>query len=501
MSSEYDYDLFVIGTGSGGMRATKFAKTKFNVPKVGTCDMPFSQISVDGGSIVDANTVGGVGGTCVIRGCIPKKFFWYASHFAHVFEDARGYGWDIDVKGHNWTTLITKKREETSRLHKAQMEKRMPSAGVDVLEGRGTLVDAHTIHVGAPANKTITAKNILIATGTTPTAIDIPGKEHCISSDHILEMESCPKKLAVLGAGYIACEFACMFAIWGCDTHVVFRKETPLRGFDDDCRTFLGRQMERSCGVNMHPSTNPTRVEKQPDGKYTVHLATLAGEASTLVDCDAVLMATGRHANVQGLGLDAVGVAMNGNKVAVDEFSKTSVENIYAIGDVTDRMQLTPVAIQEATAYLHCVFGSKKYPIDYEAVPSAVFTQPPMGTCGLTEEAAVKKYPNLDVFLDGDGGGWQAEYYEFTESKEEMLVKILINTDDDKVVGMHIVGKDAGEIMQGFGAAMKCGVTKQQLFDTVAIHPTIAEEIVCIPGIDQMPARRKYRDHKLLPEE
>jgi len=498
---EYDYDLFVIGTGSGGMRAVKFAKTKFNVAKVGTCDMPFSQLSVEGGSITSPQTVGGVGGTCVIRGCIPKKFFWYASHFRHVFEDAKGYGWDVDVKGHDWSSLLAKKRAETERLHKSQINKRMPNAGVEVHEGRGSLVDAHTIHVGAPANKTVTAKTILVATGTTPTIIDLPGNEHCISSDHILELETFPKKLAVLGAGYIACEFACMFAIWGCETHVIFRKDLPLRGFDDDCRAFIARQMTNHCGVQMAPLTNPTRVEKQADGKYTVYTKTTDGVEGSITDCDAVLMATGRHANVQGLGLDAAGVAMNGNKVAVDEYSKTSVDNIYAIGDVTDRMQLTPVAIQEAQAFLHGVFGSKKYTIDYDLVASAVFTQPPMGTCGPTEEAAVAKYPNLDVFLDGDGGGWQAEYYEFTESKEELLIKIMVNVDDDKVVAIHIVGKDAGEIMQGFGAAMKCGVTKQQLFDTVAIHPTIAEELVCIPGIDQMPARRKYRNHKLLAED
>jgi len=497
MAESYDYDFFVIGTGSGGMRACRFAKTKFNVAKVGTCDMPFSQLSVDGGSICDKNTVGGVGGTCVIRGCIPKKFFWYASHFAHTFEDAKGYGWDIDVKGHDWQTLITKKRKETERLHRAQVDKRMPNAGVDVLEGRGSLVDAHTVHVGAPANKTVTAKTILIATGTTPSIINIPGKEHCISSDHILELEALPKKLAVIGAGYIACEFACMFAIWGCETHVVYRKETPLRGFDDDCREFLARQMERSDGVKMHPLTNPVKVEKQTDGKYTLYVKTVSGEESSIADCDAVLMATGRHANVEGLNLDKVGVAMDGNKIKVDQYSQTSIDNIYAIGDVTDRMQLTPVAIQEATALLNMLYGTKKYTLEYDKIASAVFTQPPMGTCGLTEEAAKAKYPNLDVFLDGDGGGWQAEYFEFTDSKEELLVKIIVNTDDDKVVGMHIVGKDAGEIMQGFGAAIKCGVTKQNLFDTVAIHPTIAEEMVCIPGIDQMAPRRRYRDFKL----
>jgi glutathione reductase (NADPH) len=495
-AGSYDFDLFVIGTGSGGMRAVKKAKG-FGVGSVGTCDMPFSQLSVEGRSICDANTVGGVGGTCVLRGCVPKKYFWYASHFKHLFEDAKGYGWDVEVKGHDWNTLLTKKRAETERLHKTQLEKRMPAAGVEVLTGRGKLLDAHTIQVGAPANRTVTAKTILIATGTTPTVIDIPGKEHCISSDHILELETLPKRLGVIGAGYIACEFACMFANWGCDTHLVYRKDLPLRGFDDDCRSFLARQMDKLCGVQLHPGCSPTRVEKQPDGKYTLYSKDAAGVETALADCDEVLMATGRHANVWNLGLEAAGVEMNGNKVKVDEFSQTTCPNIYAIGDVTDRMQLTPVAIQEAMAFLSNVYGGKKYAIDYDTVASAVFTQPPMGTCGLTEEDAVKKYPNLDVYMDGDGGGWQAEYFNFTESAEELLVKVLVNVDDDRVVGMWIVGKDAGEIMQGFGAAIKCGVTKQQLFDTVAIHPTIAEELVCIPGIDQFPATRRYRNHKL----
>lgn len=502
----YDYDLFVLGCGSGGMRASKFAK-KFGVTKVGTCDMPFSQLSVDADNVTGKNTVGGVGGTCVIRGCIPKKYFWYASHFAHELENAKGYGWDVDVKGHNWETLMTKKRAETERLHKAQITKRLPAANVEVLEGRGKLLDAHTVQIGAPASKTVTAKTILICTGTTPSAIDIPGKEHCISSDHILELEKLPKKLAVLGAGYIACEFASMFALWGTDTNVIYRKDLPLRGFDDDCRTFIARQMQRSCGVKMHKETTPVRVEKQADGLYTVYTKTNAGEESCLKDCDAVLMATGRHANTWDLGLESAGVQCEkGGRIKVDEYNHCvgAPENIFAIGDVTDRMQLTPVAIQEATAFLSYVYGDKKYTIDYDLVASAVFTQPPMGTCGMTEEAAAKKYPNLEVFLDGDmpmddpDNGWQAEYMNFTQSKEEMMVKIIVNTDTDKVIGMHIVSKDAGEIMQGFGAAMKCGVTKQQLFDTVAIHPTIAEELVCIPGIDRMPPRRTYRDHKLV---
>mmetsp|Transcript_51630 Transcript_51630/g.122885 ORF Transcript_51630/g.122885 Transcript_51630/m.122885 type:complete len:555 (-) Transcript_51630:74-1738(-) len=496
----YDFDLFVIGCGSGGMRATKLAKTLYKVPRVGTCDMPFSQLSVDGGSICDRNVVGGVGGTCVIRGCIPKKYFWYASHFRHVLEDAKGYGWDVTVKGHQWETLMQKKRKETQRLHKAQSEKRLPNAGVEVLTGRGKLLDAHRIQVGAPANRIVTAKTILLATGTTPSIVDIEGKELCISSDHILEIERFPGKLGIIGAGYIACEFACMFGAWGCETHMVYRKDLPLRGFDDDCRAFLARQMEQSAGVILHKETNPVRVVKQADGKLSLVIKDAAGSESTIADCDHVLMATGRHANTWDLGLESAGVALSGSKVKVDDNSRTTTENIFAIGDITDRMQLTPVAIQEATAFLGFVFGAKEKKIDYALVPSAVFTQPPMGTCGLREDEAVKRFPNLDVYLDGAGGGWQAEYYSFTENKEEMMVKVLVDVDSDKVVGMHIVGKDAGEIMQGFGAAMQCGVTKAKLYETVAIHPTIAEELVCIPGVDMTPPTRSYRDGKLVPE-
>jgi len=489
----YDYDLFVVGVGSGGMRATKFAKSKFNVAKVGGCDMPFGQLSVDTRSIMGRQVVGGVGGTCVIRGCIPKKYFWYASHYAHELESSKGYGWDIDVKGHVWETLLAKKRAETERLHRVQVEKHMPNKGVDILTGRGKLIDAHTIEIGAPANKTITAQTIIIGTGTTPSHIDIPGKEHCISSDHILECERCPQKLVILGAGYIACEFACMFAAWGCETHVIYRKDTPLRGFDDDCRSFIGRQMDMA-GVKMHPLRTPVAVEKQEDGKFRVTIAGPDGE-EVLTDCDECMMAAGRHANTWELGLENAGIELNANgSIKVDGVSRTTCENIFAIGDVTDRMQLTPVAIQEGMAVLNTVYGGKPYGIDYSKVASAIFTQPPMGTCGLTEEQAVKKYPNLDVFMDGHTGGMQPSIHTMTGSKEEMMFKILICADTGLVVGLHMVGKDSPEIMQGFAVAMLLGMTKQNLFDTVAIHPTSAEEFVCIPGIDDMAPFRKYRE-------
>lgn len=479
------------------MRAVKFAKSKFNVPKVGGCDMPFDQLSVDARSIIARNTVGGVGGTCVIRGCIPKKYFWYASHYAHELQNAKGYGWDVEVKGHNWETLLTKKRAETTRLHKVQVEKHMPNKGVEILTGRGKIIDAHTIQIGAPANKTVTAKTIIIGTGTTPSHIDIPGKELCISSDHILEVERCPRRLVILGAGYIACEFACMFAAWGCETHLIYRKDLPLRGFDDDCRRFLARQFDMS-GVKLHPLHTPVAVEKQEDGKLRVIVSGPEGE-QVFTDVDDVMHAAGRHANTWELGLESAGIEVNRNgSIKVDEFSRTTCENIFAIGDVTDRMQLTPVAIQEASSVLNTVYGGRAKGIDYDKIASAIFTQPPMGTCGLTEELAVPKYPNLDIFMDGHEGGMQPSIHTFSGSKEEMMFKILICADTGLVVGLHMVGKDSAEIMQGFAVAMQLGMTKQTLYDTVAIHPTSAEEFVCIPGIDMMDPVRTYRDGKLV---
>mmetsp|Transcript_76637 Transcript_76637/g.135214 ORF Transcript_76637/g.135214 Transcript_76637/m.135214 type:complete len:532 (+) Transcript_76637:63-1658(+) len=499
----YDYDLYVIGVGSAGMRATTKAKAMYNVPKVGTCEMPFAQISVDQRSIIGKNTLGGCGGTCVLRGCVPKKYFWYASHYKHELENAKGYGWKVENNGFDWKTLLEKKRKEIERLceKKAANETKK---GVDLHEGRGKLLDAHTIHISEPCNKTFTAKTILLATGTTPTVLKLPlgGEEHCISSDHILELEELPKKLAVIGAGYIACEFACMFAVWGCETHVIYRKDAPLTEFDDDCRYFIQRQMENLCGCKMHKLHTPHGVEKQANGKLTVIIKSVeSGEEIRLTDFDDVLMATGRTPNTWELGLEAAGVAVTERgQVKVDEWSKTNVDNIYAIGDITDRMQLTPVAIQEAMNFLSTVYGGRPRKLDYSKVASAIFVQPPMGTCGLSEKEAVKKYPNLDVYMDGavsQGAGWQAEIFTFTDSKEEMMVKVLVDADTDKVVGIHYVGKDAGEILQGFGTAMKMGCTREDLYDTVAIHPTSAEELVCIPGIDLFQAERQYRNGKL----
>jgi len=501
MASEghsYDYDLFVVGTGSGGMRATRFAKSMFNVPKVGTCDMPFSQLSVDGSTIVSPNTVGGVGGTCVIRGCIPKKYFWFGSHYARELEDSKGYGWDVEVKGFNWQTLLTKKRKAMEQSNKFLSEKRLPGSGVEVLTGRGKFVDQHTLHVGAPANKTITAKTFLIATGCSPTVLDIPGKEFCISSDHILDLEECPKKLAIIGAGYIACEFACMFAAWGCETHLVYRKETPLRGFDDDCRAFLARQMEFK-GVHLHPLHNPVRVEKGDDGKLTYVIKGADGTESSIAGCDHVLMATGRSPNTWELGLDKAGVELTkGGAVLVDDYNKTSVGNIFAIGDITDRAQLTPVAIQEAMNFLRNEYGNepRRRKVDYALVAAAVFTQPPLGTCGLTEEEALQKYKNLDIWLDGAAGGMKPSIHKFSESKEEHMFKIIVDVDTDKVVGLHMVGKDSSEIMQGFAVAMKCGVKLQDFYETVCIHPTAAENFNGTPGIDCIPPKRCFRDGK-----
>ncbi|KAJ9440736.1 Glutathione reductase [Diplonema papillatum] len=456
--SGYMYDLLVIGGGSGGVRASRWAAQQLSKPKVGLVELPFTPEK------------GGLGGTCVLRGCVPKKLLWYGGHYGHDFHDSEGYGWRPGKIEHEWKPLMEKKRAEMSRLN-GIYSNILKNANVEVMEGFGKVVDKHTVQIG---DKKVTAGTILIATGAKPHMIDFPGKEYAISSDELLNIEERPAKMVVFGAGYIACEMACILAGYRTEAHVVYRAEHPLRGFDNDCRKFVAEQMEVN-GVHLHPSRVPVSIEAK-DKKYSVTIkSNKDGSTEVITDVDVVLMATGRAPNVDGLGLEQVGVEMSDDKsIKVNAISQTNIESIYAIGDVTNRMQLTPVALYEGMCFANTVYGGKRQEPKYENVPSAVFTMPPMGVCGLTEEDAVAEYKDVDVYMSS----FRTMVHTLSGSKERSMMKMIVDPKTDKVLGIHIVGKDASEVIQGFGAAMKCDATKAQLDSTIGVHPSSAEELV-----------------------
>eukprot|EP01060_Flectonema_neradi_P029741 TRINITY_DN4174_c1_g1_i1.p1 TRINITY_DN4174_c1_g1~~TRINITY_DN4174_c1_g1_i1.p1 ORF type:complete len:476 (+),score=127.52 TRINITY_DN4174_c1_g1_i1:77-1504(+) len=456
--TKYMYDLLVIGGGSGGVRAARWAAGLEAKPKVGLVELPYGAEK------------GGLGGTCVLRGCVPKKLLWYGGHYGHDMKDATGYGWEVPSSiPHNWNALMEKKRAEMLRLN-GIYGGLLKNAGVDLLEGFGSLADPHTVVVG---DQKYTAETILIATGAKPHHLTFPGSELAISSDQLLNLSARPEKMVVLGAGYIACEMACIFKGYGTEVHLVYRAANPLRGFDDDCRGFLSEQMAGH-GLNLHSEHTPVAIKKQSNDKLTVVMKGKDGEVE-LTDVDTVLMATGRKPNIDGLGLDKAGIELTtSGSIKVDDYSKTNIESVYAVGDVTDRMQLTPVALHEAVCFANTLYGGEKQSPVHELVPSAVFTTPPMGVCGLTEEQAIAKYQDLDVYTSN----FRTMVHTLSGSSERSFMKLLVDPKTSKVVGVHIVGKDASEIIQGFGVALKCGATKQQLDSTIGVHPSSAEELV-----------------------
>eukprot|EP01064_Diplonema_japonicum_P037822 TRINITY_DN898_c2_g1_i1.p1 TRINITY_DN898_c2_g1~~TRINITY_DN898_c2_g1_i1.p1 ORF type:complete len:495 (+),score=130.61 TRINITY_DN898_c2_g1_i1:56-1486(+) len=466
--TKYMYDLLVIGGGSGGVRASRWAAVQKSNPKVGLVELPYSP------------TKGGLGGTCVLRGCVPKKLLWYGGHYGHDMKDAEGYGWKVDGASHNWEKLMEKKRAEMKRLNGVYAGI-LDNNKVDLIEGHGQLLDTHTVKVG---DKQYTAETILLATGARPNVLDIPGKEHCITSDELLDIPTRPEKMAVLGAGYIACEMACILKGYGTEVDLIYRANLPLRGFDEDCRTFIAEQLAVH-GLNLRSETTPKSVSKQDNGKFTV-TCMHKGEEVVYKDIDQVLMATGRVPNVENLGLDAVKVEQGRNGVVkVDNFSRTNVENIYAVGDITDRIQLTPVALHEAVCFANTVYGGQAQSPVHELVPSAVFTTPPMGVCGLTETQARESHKDLDIYTSS----FRTMVHTLSGSKERSFMKMIVDPNTEKVLGIHIVGKDASEIIQGFGVAMKCGATKAQLDSTIGVHPSSAEELVTMRT-----ASKKVRD-------
>lgn len=444
----YDFDFFVIGAGSGGVRASRMAAGYG--ARVGICE--------------DYR----VGGTCVIRGCVPKKLLVYASEFGEHFEDAAGFGWDVGARRFDWATLIANKDKEIDRLNGLYLQT-LRNAGVELVNGRGRLKSAHEIEItGADGVRIVTADKILIATGGWPTMPDVPGIEHAITSNEAFHLPELPKRIAVVGGGFIALEFACIFHGLGAEVILLYRGEQILRGFDWDIRNTLADAL-RAKGMDLRVETNVTAIEKGAQG------LTLTLTDGSTFDVDAVMYATGRAPNTKGMGLEEVGVKLDGKgAVVVDEYSRSSIDNIYAVGDVTDRIALTPVAIKEGAAVAETLFADKPTTVDYADVPSAVFSQPTVSTVGLTEDEARQKLGAVDVYVSR----FRPMKYTLPGRDERAIMKLVVDRATDRVVGAHMVGPDAAEIIQGVAIALKCGATKAQFDATVALHPSSAEEFV-----------------------
>jgi glutathione reductase (NADPH) len=449
----YDYDLFVIGAGSGGVRAARLASL--------------------GGKRVAVAEEHRVGGTCVIRGCVPKKFMVMASDFAHQFKTAEGYGWTVEAS-FDWPAFIQAKDVEIARLsgiYAANLGK----AGVDLIHGRAVLKDAHTVEItkqDGGKGQTVTAETILIATGGRPwVPHGLEGVEHAITSEEAFHLPELPKRILIAGGGYIAVEFAGIFAGLGVETTLIYRGPNILRGFDDDVRAHLAGEIEKR-GVKVILGCQHTAIEKTGTG-----LVNRLGNGMA-IETDVVMFATGRVPHVAGLGLETAGVELNeSGAIEVDGFSKTTVDNIWAIGDVTDRMNLTPVAIREAVAFHQTVYRGEPQAFDYEAVATAVFSQPPVGTVGLSESEARHSCPGeVDVYVTR----FRPMKYAFTGSDERVLMKLVVDATSQKVVGVHIVGPEAPEMIQIAAIAVKAGLTKAQWDATCAVHPTMAEELVIL---------------------
>jgi len=445
--ADFDTDLFVIGGGSGGVRAARIA-------------------AGHGARVMLAEEYR-LGGTCVIRGCVPKKLLVYASRFLHEFEDAAGFGWTVQGTSFDWSTLIANKDKEIARLEAAYTATLM-RANVSIFKSRAVLEDEHTVRLLAD-DRRIRAKHILIATGAWPgLGTGIAGIEHVISSNEAFHLTELPKRILIQGGGYIAVEFACIFAGLGSDVTLVYRGENILRGFDDDVRTHLRTEMERR-GIKVICKRIVEAVEEVDHG--------LCVELSDHDDIvvDKVMFATGRRPNVKGLGLEAAGVRVNDRgAIEVDQFSRTSAPHIYAVGDVTDRIALTPVAIREGHAFADTVFGNRPTAADHVNVPTAVFSEPEIGVIGLTETQAREDFHKVDIYK----ATFRTMKTAFLGGEPRMLMKLVVDGATDRVLGCHIVGPDAAEMIQVLGIAIKMGATKADFDATMAVHPTLAEELV-----------------------
>jgi glutathione reductase (NADPH) len=441
---KFNYDLLVIGAGSGGVRAARIAAGYGK--KVAICESDQ------------------VGGTCVIRGCVPKKLFVYASQYSKLFKAAKTFGWDIQSQ-FNWPTLLKNKNDEVNRLNGIYL-KLLANAGVELIKGHGSFVDAHTVDINGLQ---YTAKNILIATGGTPTVPNIPGSEYVITSNEALDLAELPKSITINGGGYIAVEFAGIFNALGVQVNLVYRGEQILRGFDDEVAQFAQAAFIES-GINVMTNTEITAVEKVGDAYVC---KSNQGDIHSAV----VFFATGRKANTASLNLEQVGIDTKANgQVVVNRNQQTSVPHVFAVGDVCNADNLTPVAIREGHYLVNRLFDNgTQYP-DYDFIPTTVFSQPEIGSCGMTEAQAKQQFTNIKSYTST----FRAMKYAMSEVTEKTFMKITVNTDTDQVLGMHVVGADGGEMIQGFGVALKQGLTKTQLNSTIGIHPTSAEEFVTL---------------------
>jgi len=454
--THYDYDLFVIGAGSGGVRAARLA----------------SELGARVGIAEEYR----IGGTCVIRGCVPKKLLVYGSRYGSELADARGFGWTCEERRFDWPTLIHNVRREVDRLNGAYT-RTLETAGVDRFLTRAALESPHEIKL-ADRDGALSAKTILVATGAHPVMPDVPGREHLISSNQCFELEQLPRSIAIVGAGYIGMEFASIFKGLGVAVTVIYRGEQVLRDFDMDLRDGVAEAM-RNRGVDLRMDTDIASIEKEEAG-YRVQL-----KRGDSIAADLVMAATGRAPNSAGFGLQQLGVELGWNgRIVVDEFSKSSVDSIYAVGDVTDRKNLTPVAIHEATALVETLFNERPTPVDHSFIPTAVFSQPEIGTVGLTEEKAREMHPHVDVYK----ANFRPLKTMVGGRDEKMLMKLVIDADSDKVLGCHILGSDAAEIVQMIAVALKLGVTKAQLDATMPLHPSAAEELVTLRHRWEAPA-------------
>jgi glutathione reductase (NADPH) len=443
---KFDFDLFTIGGGSGGVRA--------------------SRVSAGYGAKVAIAESGRFGGTCVNVGCIPKKLFSYAAHLREDFEVAASFGWTVGEPRFDWATLLANKDKEIARLN-GVYERVLSLAGVEILRARARVVDPHTVEVGG---RRFSAKHILVATGSWPTVPDIPGRHHAITSNEAFHLQRLPRRVVVVGGGYIAVEFASIFHGLGVETLLAYRGKRLLRGFDQEIGERLGEEMAAK-GVRIRFGAEPHRIAPRKGGFEIEY-----GDGSRN-ETDLVMFATGRHPNSANLGLEAAGVRLAADgTVIVDQYSTTSVDSIHAIGDLTNRVNLTPVATAEAMWLARTLFGGEPTAIDHDDIPTAVFANPNVATVGLSEERAREKFGAVDVYK----ASFRALKLTLGESKERTFMKLVVDRTTQKVVGAHMIGADAGEVIQGVAIAVKLGATKAQFDATLGIHPTAAEEFVTL---------------------